>query len=154
MDAGCYPINLCRYLVGREPAVTRASAKTRGAGIDRAMAIDLDFGEGTTGRIGCSIWSDSVIRMSVHVVGDAGELKAFNPFSPHVAHRVAVRNSKGHRVERFTRRSTYAFQLDAFVAAVRDGGPVVTDVDDAVANMTVIDAAYEASGLGKRQPTP
>jgi predicted dehydrogenase len=153
MDAGCYPLNLCRYLVGREPVVTRASALTRGTGIDRAMDAELDFGEGTTGRVVCSIWSGSVMRMSVRVVGEHGELRAFNPFSPQVFHRIAVRTPAGHRVERLTRRSTYAFQLDAFVAAVRDGAPVVTDADDAVANMSVIDAIYEASGLGIRQPT-
>lgn len=154
MDAGCYPINLCRYLIGSEPKVTSATAKTRLPGIDGAMHVELDFGGGTTGRIECSIWSGSVMRMSARVSGDKGEMRAFNPFSPHVLHRLSVRTESGHRVERFSRRSTYAYQLDAFVAAVREGGPIVTDAEDAIANMEVIDAAYEAAGLGTRQPTP
>jgi predicted dehydrogenase len=45
---------------------------------------------------------------------------------------------------------TYWFQLRAFQRAVREGAPFPTHVDDAIANMRVIDAVYEKSGLGPR----
>ena len=153
MDAGCYAINMCRFLGGSEPTVTGATALTHGTGIDRAMRIDLDFGDGLTGEARCSMWSKTLLRLSVRVVGDAGELRVFGPSTPQLLHRITVRTSSGRRVEHVTRRPTYAFQLDAFVAAVRNGGPIVTDTTDAIANMVVIDAAYEAAGLGRRVPT-
>jgi predicted dehydrogenase len=37
-------------------------------------------------------------------------------------------------------------QLRAFVAAVRDGRPIPTDPQDAIGNMTAIDAVYAAAG--------
>ncbi len=154
MDAGCYAINLCRFLAGREPTVTGATAVTHGAGIDRAMRIELDFSDGLTGEARCSMWSTSLLALSARVVGDVGELRVFNPTTPQLLHRISVRTASGRRVEHVSRRPTYAFQLDAFVDAVRNGGPIVTDPADAIANMTVIDDAYEAAGLGRRLPTP
>jgi predicted dehydrogenase len=41
--------------------------------------------------------------------------------------------------------------LRAFLAAVRDGTPVITGPADAIANMTVIDAIYRAAGLEPRR---
>jgi predicted dehydrogenase len=154
MDAGCYPTNLARFLAGREPNVTSARALTHGEGIDRAMRVELDFSGGLSGEVRCSMWSKDILSMSARVVGENGEVRAFNPFSPQMWHRITVRSKAGRRVEHVTRRPTYSFQLDAFVNAVRNGGPIITDTVDAIANMVVIDAAYEAAGLGRRRPTP
>jgi len=46
--------------------------------------------------------------------------------------------------------ATYTHQLRAFVRHVRGEAAVPTGPDDAVANMRVIDAIYEAAGLSKR----
>ena len=62
--------------------------------------------------------------------------------------------AQGARSEQSPGPGTYSCQLEAFVRAVRDGAPVPTDLDDAVANMTLIDAAYRAAGLAPRAPTP
>jgi predicted dehydrogenase len=56
-------------------------------------------------------------------------------------------------VEHATRRPTYAFQLEAFAAAVRGGAPPLTGPADSVATMDVIDATYRAAGLEPRSPT-
>jgi predicted dehydrogenase len=56
-------------------------------------------------------------------------------------------------VERFRRRASYAYQLDAFAAAVLRGEPVKTTPEDAIENMTVIDAIYRAAGLPLREPS-
>jgi predicted dehydrogenase len=64
-----------------------------------------------------------------------------------------VRSDGRKRVERFPRRATYAYQLDAFAAAVLRGEPVRTTPKDAVENMTVIDAIYRAAGLPVREPS-
>ena len=68
-------------------------------------------------------------------------------------HRLWVRSGKGKRVERFSHRDSYAYQLDALVAAVLCGEPVNTTREDAVENMTVIDAIYHAAGLPLRKPS-
>jgi predicted dehydrogenase len=91
--------------------------------------------------------------MSLRVVGDCGQVYVINPLLPHVFHRFTVHSGNGRRVERFSRRATYAYQLDAFAAAVLRGAPVRTTPEDAVENMTVIDSIYRAAGLPLREPS-
>ncbi len=55
-------------------------------------------------------------------------------------------------MERSPRRASYAYQLDAFARAVLRGEPVKTTPQDAVENMSVIDAIYRAAGLPLRKP--
>ncbi|MBF6467488.1 Gfo/Idh/MocA family oxidoreductase [Nocardia beijingensis] len=152
MDAGCYAVHMARVFGGEEPEVVAATAKLRGPRVDRAMSAELRFPSGHTGRVRCSMWSSDVLRIGARVVGERGELRLLNPVAPQLPRRLWVRSERGRRTEKLSRRSTYAYQLDAFAAAVRDGEPVLTSPDDAVATMTVIDAIYAAAGLPLRQP--
>jgi predicted dehydrogenase len=154
MDAGCYTIHMARHLAGAEPQVTSAHAKLRTPQVDRAMQVDMTFADGRTGRATCSMWSSNVLRVALRVTGDGGEVRVLNPTAPQAYHRIVVKGKGGRRVEHSTRRPTYSFQLDAFAAAVVRGVPPITGTADAIANMTVIDAAYRAAGLDVRQPTP
>jgi predicted dehydrogenase len=153
MDAGCYPVHMVRTFGGSTPQVVSAQAKLRGPQIDRAMTAELHFAEGHTGRILCSMWSPRLLDMRAHVIGDQGELRALNLLLPQIYHRLSVRSATGKRVERFPRRATYAYQLDAFAAAVLRGEPVKTTPEDAIENMTVIDTIYRAAGLPIREPS-
>ena len=86
------------------------------------------------------------------MVGDRGELRVISPAAPHLFPRLSIRSADGNRVERFSRRISYEYQLDAFAAAVLRGEPVKTTPEDAVENMTVIDGIYRAAGLPLREP--
>ena len=46
--------------------------------------------------------------------------------------------------------TSYTYQLQAFIDAVRDGAPYRTDADDAVATMSLIDHCYRTIGLEPR----
>jgi predicted dehydrogenase len=153
MDAGCYAVHMARTFGGGTPEVVSAQAKLRDPQVDRAMTAELRFADGHTGRVRCSMWSSDLLRISAKVVGEHGELSVLNPVLPQMFHRLSVRSADGKRVERFSRRPTYAYQLDAFAAAVLRGEPVKTTPEDAVENMTVIDAIYRAAGLPLRQPS-
>jgi len=130
--------------------VTSARATLASPRVDRAMEAELAFADGRTGRITCSLWSKRLLSIRARVVGEAGELDVLNPIGPQVFHRLRLRSEAGVRTERLSREPTYLFQLRAFERAVRHGAPLPTGVDDAVANMKVIDAVYEKSGLGPR----
>jgi len=153
MDAGCYPVHMVRTFGGSTPEVVSAHAKLHDPQIDRAMTAELRFADGHTGRIRCSMWSTRLLGLSAHVVGDQGELRALNPTMPQIYHRLSVRSAAGKRVEHFSRRASYAYQLDAFVAAVLRGEPVKTTPEDAIENMSVVDAIYRAAGLPLREPS-
>ena len=153
MDAGCYAVHMVRTFGGSTPEVVSAQAKLRDPRIDRAMTAEVKFAEGHTGRIRCSMWSSRLLLISARVVGERGEMRVLNPVLPHLVNRLSVRSPDGKRVERFSRRTSYAYQLDAFAAAVLRGEPFETTPEDAIENMTVIDAIYTAAGLPLREPT-
>jgi predicted dehydrogenase len=150
MDVGCYVVHMVRTFGGSTPEVVSAQAKLRDPRVDRAMTAELRFAAGHTGRVRCSLWSSDLFRLSAKVVGDRGELRVLSPVAPF--RRLSVRSADGNRVERFPPRATYAYQLDAFSAAVLRGEPVKTTPEDAIENMTVIDAIYRAAGLPLRKP--
>ncbi|WP_313864692.1 Gfo/Idh/MocA family oxidoreductase [Mycobacterium sp.] len=153
MDAGCYAVNMARTFGGSTPEVVSAQAKLHDPQVDRAMTAELRFAGGHTGRVRCSMWSRRLFDISAKVVGDRGQLNVLNPVMPQMFHRLSVRTADDNRVERFPRRATYAYQLDAFANAVLRGAPVKTNPQDAIENMTVIDAIYRAAGLPLREPS-
>jgi predicted dehydrogenase len=153
MDAGCYPVHMVRTLAGAEATVVRASAKLRSPGVDRRMEAELAFGDGRTGSILASMWSSTLLRTRVRVIGSKATMRVFNPTAPHTFNRLSVSGSGGRHHERVSGGPTYEYQLEAFRAAVQEGEPILTPPSDAVANMTVIDAIYEAAGLEPREPT-
>lgn len=150
LDSGAYVVHLARIL-GGEPEVVSATAAMRG-GVERSVTALLRFPGGHTGLLRSAMWSSNVLRMSARVTGDRGELHVLNPIIPQAWHRLRVRTADGERVERLTRRSSYAYQLDAFTAAVLDGVPTLTPPEDAVRTLAVIDGIYTAAGLPVRTP--
>ncbi|GLY44444.1 oxidoreductase [Amycolatopsis sp. NBRC 101858] len=154
MDAGCYAVHMARTFGGGEtPSVVSASAKLRSPRVDRAMTAELRYPSGHTGRVECSMWSSSFLKISAKVTGSKGSLGIFNPLMPQAFHRFSVRIGDTRRTEKFPRRETYAYQLDAFAAAVLRGEPVKTSAADAVETMTVIDEIYRTAGLPAREPS-
>jgi predicted dehydrogenase len=150
MDTGCYTISLVRHLAGAEPEVVSAEARLSSPEVDRWMRADLRFPDGRSGRITCSLFSSTLLKIEARARGDAGEMRVFNPVAPHLYHRLSLRRPTGVARERVAGDATYTHQLRAFVEAVRGGAPMVTDARDAVANMRVIDAVYEKAGLKRR----
>jgi predicted dehydrogenase len=150
MDVGTYTVHMARLLGCEEPEVVSAEAKLRTPDIDRAMRAELRFPSGHTGRITCSMWSKWVIQTYARVIGDRGEMHVINPTSPQLWHRMRVKSDGNSRTEKFSRRPTYEYQLDAFCAAVLRGEPTFTPPADSIANMRVLDAIYIAAGMTPR----
>ena len=150
MDTGCYTISVVRFLANAEPEVVRAEARLARPNVDRWMTADLAFPGGVSGRITCSLFSATLLKLQTVVRGERGEMRVFNPFAPHFYHRLTVRTADGTTSERVPGDATYTHQLRAFVAAVRDDTPTPTDPPHAIANMEVIDAVYAKAGLPRR----
>jgi predicted dehydrogenase len=150
MDAGCYAINWLRMIGPGEPEVLSARARLHGPDVDRAMAASFRFAGGVLGRMTASLWSGQLLRLDAKAVGDRGVMRVFNYVSPQTYNRLTVTADGYTRRERVSGEPSYTYQLRAFAAAVRHGDPVLTTPEDAVANMTVIDAVYQAAGLRRR----
>jgi predicted dehydrogenase len=153
MVAGSYLVHMLRTFGGSTPKVVSAQAKLRDPRVDRAMKAELRYAGGHTGRLRCALWSSDLFRASAKVVGERGELRWLSPAAPNLLPLLSVRSTAGKRVERFSRRPPFAYQLDAFAAAVLRGEPVRTTPEEAVENMAVIDGIYRAAGLPIRMPS-
>jgi len=154
MDTGCYAVHLVRTLAGAEPAVVSAQARLRSPGVDRLMQAELAFADGRTGRITASMLSSRLFSVGARVTGSDATMQVFNPVAPQHRHGLTVRAGRSVRKELVARQpSSYAAQLDAFAGAALHGRPFPTTVEDAVANMRVIDACYAAAGLPRREPS-
>jgi predicted dehydrogenase len=155
MDTGCYAIHMHRLLAGGEPEVQRAEARLARPDVDRWMRAELRYPSGVVGTMTCALWSSTLLKVSVRVVGTEGELRVFNPTGPQLGYRMSVR--RGGAKERIrvdgARKATYAYQLEAFRDAIADGRAPLTPPAEAVANMRVVDAVYRAAGLPVREPS-
>jgi predicted dehydrogenase len=157
MDVGCYGIHLYRVLgrfAGGAPRVTGAEGRERAGspGVDEWVRAELAFPGGATGVLHSSMAAQEV-RMTARLVGTAGEVSAGNFVLPHRDDSVRVTAGGTEREELLGRRPSYAYQLEAFAAAVRDGAPVLTDADDAVATAELLDDCYRAAGFDLRPRT-
>jgi len=151
MDTGCYAIHVARTITGEEPQVVSARAKLASEGVDRAMQADVRFPSGAEGRINCSLWSGKLFKIAAVVKLDDGEIHAFNPVLPQFFHGLKWRRTGGPWTrEKFPKKPTYAYQLEAFRDAVVDGKPFITTTAEAVKNMQVVDAVYRAAGMSPR----
>lgn len=155
MDTGAYAAHMLRQLSGEEPRVTRAAATLMSPGVDRAMEADVTLPSGATGHLECSLLSRKLLKVGVRVRFERGELRAFNPVAPQLGHRLRHRrHGEAWQSESFPRRATYTYQLEAFCAHVLHGAALPTAPGDALANMQLIDAVYDAAGLARRgQPS-
>jgi predicted dehydrogenase len=157
MDVGCYALHAQRLLApfgGGAPTLVnaRAGERKRLPGVDEWLNADLEFPNGATGAVRTSMAADEV-DFSLKVVGARGEAFAPGFVLPHLDDRVIVTTKEDTWVEHLGTRTSYTYQLEAFAAAVRDGAPVLTDADDALATMELIDACYRTAGLEPRPST-
>ncbi|WP_344888394.1 hypothetical protein [Nonomuraea antimicrobica] len=118
--------------------------------VDRAMRAELALPGGASGEIRVSLWGWPPLSVGARVAGEHGELSVINFLAPHVFHWLTVRGPGGTRVERVAGEAAYTSQLRNFYAAITAGAPVLTDAQDAVVTMGLLDDIYRAAGLPPR----
>ncbi|GAB2844660.1 Gfo/Idh/MocA family oxidoreductase [Actinocorallia aurea] len=157
MDLGVYPVRLLSFLFGT-PVVRHAKAVEAG-GVDAAMTAELDLpggaaGRPVTGQVVASMRDEDGFAAELEVTGSAGSLHVRMPYHPYLYGLMTVATPAGTVTEEGDPRTSYAFQLEVFRDAVRDGRPVVTGPREAAAAMRVIDEVYRAAGMAPRAPHP
>ena len=156
MDVGCYALRAVRDLAalrGGEPRVLRAAGGEHPdhPGVDAWMSADLELPGGVPARVESSMTHHDV-DFSLRLVGSRGEAYAPNFVKPQQDDRVVVtRVGAEPVVEHLGTRSSYSHMLEAFVRLVREGVPMRSGADDAVASMTLVDAVYRAAGMQPRR---
>ncbi len=152
MDVGCYGLHALRMLgaaLGGAPRVVRARAGEHGPGVDAWLDAELELPGGVPATVRCGM-RGAAYDFSHRVLGSRGRVVAPEFVRPHLDDRIEVATPEGTRVEELGRRSSYTYQLEALAAHLREGAPLLTDADDAVATMELVDRTYRAAGLDPR----
>jgi predicted dehydrogenase len=145
MDIGCYNISLSRFIFGTEPR--------RVCGIveydpifktDRLASGIMDFGNGTA-TFTCSTQLASYQR--VHIFGTDGRIEIEIPFNAPPDRPCRMWHYEGERIHEIVLDTCdqYTLQGDLFSRAILEGTSVPTPIEDAVANMRVLEAVIESS---------
>ena len=149
MDMGCYPMSWVRHLTGEEPEVVSAEAVEGPPDVDLSLVTELKFPSGATGSTSGSMKGEPY-RAELLVEGTKGTLMVDNPLVPHMGHEIRLTVDGETTTEALTKRTTYDYQLDAFVRSLRTGEQLPTDAHDAIKQMHFIDNAYRAAGMKVR----
>jgi predicted dehydrogenase len=139
MDIGCYCISLARYLYDEEPqrvlGVIEYDPKFK---TDRLASGVLDFGSGIS-TFTCATQLAPFQR--VNIIGDKGRIEIEIPFNAPPDQPCRIWHQSGSEMNEilFDVCNQYTIQGDLFAAAVLNDTNVPTPLEDAVANMQVIE---------------
>lgn len=153
-DIGCYAVVTARYLFGCEPQrVVALVDRDPRFGTDRTISALLDFGDGR--RLDFTASTQCVPWQRVQVVGEKQRIEVRIPFNAPAGRSTEVLIDDGSALDGSRIRTTtvaacdqYGLQGDAFSLAIRNQAPLPWGVDDAVANMRVIDALFASERSG------
>ena len=154
LDIGCYCIQAARYGFGQEPRrVVGLVERDPKMGIDRLTSAMLDF-EGGQAIFTCS--TQMVPYQKVLFFGTKGRIEMEIPFNAPKDRptRIFVDETgelfgSGIKVEEFPTADQYTMQGDAFSQAVLEGGEVPVPLEEAIANMAVIEAVFRSGETGR-----
>ena len=145
MDIGCYPISASRFIYGSEPRNVSASIE-----IDRTFQTDsygsvaLEF-EGGTSTFSYSTQLAPYQR--VNIFGTDGRIEIQIPFNAPPDRPCIINLQRGSEFEviEFPVVDQYTLQAENMSLAILNDTPVATPVEDAVANMRVIERVFVSS---------
>ncbi len=154
MDIGCYCIHASRYGFGQEPArVVSLIDRDPEMKTDRLTSAMLDFPAGQS-IFTCS--TQVVTYQRVHFVGTRGRIELEIPFNMPKDRPTRLFIDDGSDLtganivtETFATCDQYTLQGDAFSRAILDDTEVPVPLEDAIANMSVIDAVFRSAESGQ-----
>jgi len=149
MDIGCYNVSVSRFLFGAEPQRVVATVEfDPDFGVDRLASAILDFGAAGTATFTCGTQIAPYQR--VQAFGTAGRLDIEIPFNAPQdgPTRIYVEHGSETTATVFDRTDQYTLQGEAMSRAILDDTPVPTPLEDAVANMEVLEAIFRSGEVG------
>jgi predicted dehydrogenase len=148
MDIGCYCISASRLVFAAEPQRVLGIVEfDPDFQVDRLTSAVLDFGRGT------STWTCATqlaYYQRVNIFGTEGRIEVEIPFNPPLEAPTRIWHWRDDKLEEFVfdPANHYTLQGDQFSLAVLNGTAVPTPLEDAVANMEVIEAVVRSAQEG------
>ena len=149
-DIGCYLIHASRYAFGEQPQrVVACLDRDPQFRTDRLASAILEFAGGHS-IFTCS--TQLIPYQRIHFLGSRGRIELEIPFNapPDRPTRLFIDSSgdlsgSGISTEIFPADDQYTMQGEAFAKAVREGTEVPVSIEDAIGNMSVIEAVFESA---------
>lgn len=144
MDIGCYPISVSRFLFGEPDRVVGEVEYHPQFKTDRIASAILHHREHRTSTFTCSTQMTPYQR--VHVFGTTGRIEIEIPFNapPDRPCRIWLVNQAVNSQIDLAVCDQYTLQGDYLSEAILRDVPVPTPIEDAVANMKVIEAIVKS----------
>lgn len=157
MDIGCYPVTLSRFLFGEEPLrVCGAVERDPEFGTDRFTSAILEY---RTGQCVFTVSTQMVPHQRMQILGTKGRIEVQVPVNtpPDRPLRIRIDNGKsvfeeGAREEEIAVCDQYTIQGDRFSEAILTGTEVPVPLEDAMANMKVIEAIFRSGATDRWEP--
>jgi predicted dehydrogenase len=149
LDIGCYAVSVPRLLFQAEPVRVGASVELDPRfGTDRLASAVLQFPTGTA-TLTCGTQLGHYQRVSVH--GSAGWIEIEIPFNAprDRSTRLRYQHGSGPTEEMLVEAADqYSLQADAFAEAILQGLGGPEPLQDAVANLSVLQAIFKSGRTG------
>jgi predicted dehydrogenase len=150
MDIGIYSVNGARYMLGEEPSwVTAEETKTDPIkfkeGVDETIQFQMGFPSGAVASCLSTYHMNNLDRFFVNGENGFAELQPATGYGP-----IQGRTNKGELNQPAVIHQ--AVQMDAMSGIILEGKQPIIPVDgeEALKDLTIIDAIYAAAKSGKR----
>ncbi len=153
LDIGCYPVTTSRFVYGEEPrrvaALVDYDPVTR---CDRLASVIMDF---PSGQASFSCSTQLVPYQRMNIFGTKGRLEVEIPFNAPPDRGARMFLSKGEFYQDdqelldFPVCDQYTLQAESFVRTLRGEQKNHVPLEDALANMKVLEAIFRAGESGK-----
>ena len=145
MDIGCYPINISRFIFEAEPRrVLGVIERDPVSGTDTLTSAMLDFPRGHA-TFTCSTRLAPYQRMIFH--GTEGRIEVLIPFNAPNDRPTQI--LVDDEVMEIPTCDQYEIQGSLFSQAIRENRAQPVPLEDAIANMSVIDAVFRSARTGQ-----
>jgi predicted dehydrogenase len=154
MDIGCYPITTSRFVFSEEPVrVAGLIERDPDFKTDRLTSAMMEFPSGHS-VFTCS--TQLVPYQRMQFLGTKGRIEMKIPFNAPNDRPCELFIDDGRDVfgggittETIPTCDQYTVQGDEFSKAIRQGGEIPVPLEDAIANMAVIEAVFRAADSGR-----
>lgn len=148
MDVGCYCVNIGRTLMGAEPVQVQAFASWTDSGVDGLLLGTMTFKSRAFVQFDCSL--ELPRREQCEIVGSKGRLDIPSAFvagtGPVVAHWLPTDAAPEDLA--FPAADSYQLMVEHFESCILHDTPLRYPVEDAAANMRVIESLYRSAREG------
>ncbi|MFT2009601.1 Gfo/Idh/MocA family protein [Pontibacter sp. 13R65] len=148
-DIGCYPVTICRYILGEEPLRVISLMETDpGFGTDKLTSVIMQF---PSVQVSFSVSTQLVPYQRMHFFGETQQLEVQIPFNAPNDTSCEIKINSGDILQKqvktlsFEICDQYRLMTEAFTKAAQNNSEVPVTLEDSLENTLVIEAIFRSA---------